>query len=140
MASQNRGSLQPLGCWIRSSTKLKLHDRDMSILDSTMHVCVWCLAELPADTIMARQDRTLDHIFSRSDSAAYYGIDSPLAGKFLPDGRSINVADNLITACKGCNSKRADTNWQTFADSRPGSLDRILSILGDKVYTLSLAA
>lgn len=80
-----RSPHQPTGTWIRTSKRLAIYLRDR-------FRCAYCAADLhdssPADI-------TLDHLECRHDGGA-------------------NHETNLVTACRACNSSRADRPWTEY--------------------------
>ena len=80
---------QPTGTWIRRERRLAIYLRDRLR-------CVYCAADLHG---ASPADLTLDHLDCRQDGGA-------------------NHETNLVTACRSCNSRRADRPWAEFADAR----------------------
>lgn len=89
-----QGSAQASGCWIRKEKRLALYIRD-SVR------CLYCGADLRH---AAPADITLDHLLPRSAGGS-------------------NVATNLATACRSCNSSRGAKPWLDYATG--GARDRI---------------
>jgi 5-methylcytosine-specific restriction endonuclease McrA len=81
-----RSPHQPTGQWITAKKRLAIYLRDSM-------TCVYCLTELhSADP----RDITLDHLVCKVDGGT-------------------NAETNLITACRSCNSSRADKPLNRFA-------------------------
>ena len=91
---QRQGSAQPKGRWIRPEKRLAIYVRDS-------FRCLYCGADLRH---AAPADVTLDHLLPRSTGGS-------------------NEADNLVTACRACNSSRQDRPWVDYATG--GARDRI---------------
>ena len=81
-----RSPHQPTGCWIRPERRNALNLRDA-------YTCVYCLRDLHgADP----RDITLDHLTAKVDGGS-------------------NASENLVTACRSCNSSRGDKPLALFA-------------------------
>jgi 5-methylcytosine-specific restriction endonuclease McrA len=77
---------QPTGTWITPAKRLAIYLRDGLR-------CVYCCRDLhDADP----RDVTLDHLVCRADGGG-------------------NDASNLVTACRSCNSSRADKSLAAYA-------------------------
>jgi hypothetical protein len=89
-----QGAAQAAGCWIRPAKRLAIYMRD----DFS---CMYCGRDLhSADAA----DVTLDHLVCRSHGGS-------------------NEADNLVTACRSCNSARGAKSVEEYAPG--GALERI---------------
>ena len=85
-AKKARSPHQPTGEWCRKDLRLAVYLRDS-------FRCVYCVADLHgADP----RDITLDHVVAKVDGGS-------------------NDSKNLVTACKHCNSSRADQPVSRFA-------------------------
>ncbi len=74
--------------WIRQDKRLAIYLRDR-------FACVYCGVSLRG---AAPGTLTLDHLTPRCQGGT-------------------NAAENLVTACRPCNSSRQDRDWQAFAPS-----------------------
>ena len=91
---QRAGAAQPSGCWIRRERRLALYVRHR-------FRCVYCGTDLRN---AAPADLTLDHLLPRSAGGD-------------------NSNENLVLACRSCNSARQDKPWADYATG--GAIDRI---------------
>lgn len=91
---RRQGRAQASGCWIRAEKRLAIYVRDS-------FRCLYCGADLRH---AAPADVTLDHLLPRSAGGT-------------------NAADNLVTACRSCNSSRGARPWVDYATG--GARDRI---------------
>lgn len=75
--------------WIRDEKRARIYARDG-------WRCVWCGVNVKPGPTRDRFPATLDHVIGRSEGGT-------------------NEANNLVTACLGCNSKRRDLGMVQFA-------------------------
>ena len=93
-AKRERSPFQPVGRWIRVERRLAIYLRDS-------FMCQYCGRDLH---MAAPFDVTLDHLVPRSEGGS-------------------NKNENLITACRRCNSQRGSKPWTEYATG--GAIDRI---------------
>lgn len=91
-----QGKAQAAGCWIRKERRLAIYMRDG-------FACQYCGCDLRH---AAPADITLDHLVCRSEGGG-------------------NESQNLVTACRSCNSARGAKPWWSYAMG--GAVDRILA-------------
>jgi hypothetical protein len=93
------GQFQAEGQWIRTAKRLAIYERDN-------WECAYC-GQGPRDKRshkLAQVVLTLDHLTPKSQGGT-------------------NGAENLVTACRSCNSSRQDKPWREFAPG--GAIERI---------------
>lgn len=94
VGKQRQGSAQASGRWIRREKRLSIYIRDS-------FRCLYCGSDLRH---AAPADVTLDHLLPRSAGGE-------------------NESENLVTACRSCNSARGAKPWLDYASG--GARDRI---------------
>lgn len=86
MSKANRGANGSNGHhWIRDEKRARIYERDG-------YRCVWCGVNVTAGP---GASATLDHVIGR-------------------DAGGTNEANNLVTCCVSCNSRRKDLDWLTW--------------------------
>lgn len=99
---RERSPHQPLGRWIRPERRLAIYLRDH-------FMCQYCGRDLhsaPASEV------TLDHLIPRSQGGN-------------------NRNENLVTACRRCNSARGSKVWTEYATG--GAIDRIRAVVWEPI-------
>lgn len=87
--------------WIRRERRLAIYIRDQ-------FACQYCGRDLrDADP----REMGLDHLEDLVPGGGHKGAN--------------NANNNLVTACRSCNSSRQDQDYQTFAAKFPGAAERI---------------
>lgn len=97
-AKRARSPHQPVGRWIRVERRLAIYLRDS-------FACQYCGRDLHG---AAATEVTLDHLIPRSQGGN-------------------NRNENLVTACRRCNSARGSKVWTEYASG--GAVDRIRAIV-----------
>lgn len=114
----------------RPSTRWCQKDKRTALYIRDQFTCLYCGVDLrDADP----QDITLDHLEPRM-----LGEDGRPRVKVTADGRPINDASNLVTACRACNCSRGCRPWREFAPG--GAQIRIVAQVARPVnYALARA-
>lgn len=94
VGKQRQGKAQASGQWITSERRLAIYLRDQM-------ACLYCGRDLRD---AAPSEITLDHLTPRSEGGT-------------------NVSENLVTACRACNSSRGAKPWREYATG--GAIIRI---------------
>lgn len=114
---QRQGKHQPNGKWISAHKKLAIVLRDHE-------QCMYCGVDT---TTLPAADVTLDHLIPRSVLAEINertpGAVVSILGVATTTADKPNEAQNLVVACRSCNSSRRDKAVEEFAPG--GALDRI---------------
>jgi hypothetical protein len=106
-SKRERSAHQPTGCWIRPAKRLAIYLRDG-------FTCAYCGRDLHN---VAPADITLDHLTPKSEGGS-------------------NKEENLVTACRSCNSARGAKSWTDYAPG--GAIERIVAQI-EKALDMDLA-
>lgn len=101
-AKKARSPHQPVGRWIRPERRLAIYLRDSFL-------CQYCGRDLHS---AVASEVTLDHLMPRSKGGN-------------------NRNENLITACRRCNSQRGSKPWTEYATG--GAIDRIRLVIWEPI-------
>lgn len=102
VGKQRQGKAQPKGQWITKERRLALYIRD----NFTCSYCGTVLKDAPASEL------TLDHLTPRSEGGD-------------------NKSENLILACRSCNSARGAKAWREYATG--GAILRIEALIATAI-------